>query len=128
MLLPPPETVAWMPAAELNHPPPMTALDPLAVLPRPPAMVASGASAVFWLPPPMLVEPELARLSKIITEQRAVGVKERDVALKTAKQADSTGGSDKAKPPTTGLPDNFDEIVRRIYGVEVKDEERTCQL
>ena len=65
---------------------------------------------------------ELARLSKIITEQRAVGVKERDVELKTAKQTDSAGGSDKSKPPDTGLPDNFDEIVRRIYGVEVKDE------
>ncbi|MCH8964985.1 MAG: DUF3486 family protein [Planctomycetes bacterium] len=63
---------------------------------------------------------ELARLSKIITEQRAVGVKERDVELKTAKQAGSAAGNDKAKPLTTGLPDNFDEIVRRIYGVEIK--------
>ena len=78
---------------------------------------------------------EMARLSKIITEQRAVGVKERDVALKTGKQTDSAGGNDKAKPPPTGLPDNFDEIVRRIYGVEIKDEvrstkdeKRSCQL
>ena len=70
---------------------------------------------------------ELARLSKIITEQRAVGVKERNVELKTAKQADSAGGNDKAKPPPTGLPDNFDEIVRRIYGVEIKDETRTAK-
>ncbi len=78
---------------------------------------------------------ELARLSKIITEQRAVGVKERDVELKKAKQTDAAGGSDKAQPPATGLPDNFDEIVRRIYGVEIKDEvrstkdeKRSCQL
>lgn len=78
---------------------------------------------------------ELVRLSKIITDQRAVGVKERDVAIKTAKQTDSAGGNDLAKPPPTGLPDNFDEIVRRIYGVEVKDEvrrakdeKRSCQL
>ncbi len=78
---------------------------------------------------------ELARLSKIITEQRAVGVKERDVELKKAKQTGSAGGNDKAKPPTTGLPDNFDEIVRRLYGVEIKDEvrrakdeKRSCQL
>ncbi len=65
---------------------------------------------------------ELARLSKIITEQRAVGAKERDVELKTARQTDSAGGNDKAQSPITGLPDNFDEIVRRIYGVEIKDE------
>ena len=78
---------------------------------------------------------ELARLSKIITEQRAVGVKERDVELKKEKQADSTDDNVKAKPPATGLPDNFDEIVRRIYGVEIKDEVRrakdekkSCQL
>ncbi len=78
---------------------------------------------------------ELARLSKIITEQRAVGVKERDVELKTVKQADSAGGNDKVKPSTTGLPDNFDDIVRRIYGVEIedevrstKDEKKSCQL
>ncbi len=67
---------------------------------------------------------ELARLSKIVAEQRAVGVKERDVELKTAKQTDSAGGNDKTNPPTTGLPDNFDDIVRRIYGVEIKDEVR----
>ncbi len=78
---------------------------------------------------------ELARLSKIITEQRAVGVKERDVELKAAKQSDSAGDNDKSNPPATGLPDNFDEIVQRIYGVEVKDEvrsakdeTRSCQL
>ncbi len=78
---------------------------------------------------------ELARLSKIITEQRAVGVKERGVELKKAKQTDAAGGSDKAQPPATGLPDNFDEIVRRLYGVEIKDEarstkdeKRSCQL
>ncbi len=71
---------------------------------------------------------ELARLSKIITEQRAVGVRERNVELKAAKQTDTAGGSDKTKPPTTGLPDNFDEIVRRIYGVEIKDEKKSCQL
>ncbi len=70
---------------------------------------------------------ELARLSKIITEQRAVGVRERNVELKAAKQADSAGGNDKAKPPDTGLPDNFDEIVRRIYGVEIKDEARSTK-
>jgi hypothetical protein len=70
---------------------------------------------------------ELARLSKIITEQRAVGVKERDVELKTAKQTDAAGGNDKAKAPTTGLPDNFDDIVRRIYGVEIKEEKRSSQ-
>ena len=78
---------------------------------------------------------ELARLSKIITDQRTVGIKERNAAFKTAKQTDSTSGNDKAQPPATGLPDNFDEIVRRIYGVEVKDEvrstkdeKRSCQL
>jgi hypothetical protein len=71
---------------------------------------------------------ELARLSKIITEQRAVGVKERDVELKAAKQADSAGDNDKSNPPATGLPDNFDEIVQRIYGVEIKDEKKSCQL
>ncbi|MCH8969466.1 MAG: hypothetical protein IIA66_10170 [Planctomycetes bacterium] len=71
---------------------------------------------------------ELVRLSKIITDQRAVGVKERNVELKTAKQTDSAGGNDKAKPLDTGLPENFDEIVRRIYGVEIKDEKRSCQL
>ena len=70
---------------------------------------------------------ELVRLSKIITDQRAVGVKERDVELKTAKQADSAGGNDKTKLPDTGLPDNFDEVVRRIYGVEIKDEVRRAK-
>jgi len=70
---------------------------------------------------------ELARLSKIITDQRAVGVKEREAELKTAKQTDSAGGNDKAKPLDTGLPDNFDEIVRRIYGVEIKDEARRAK-
>jgi len=71
---------------------------------------------------------ELARLSKIITEQRAVGVKERDLELKTTKQADSACGNDGTKPPAPGLPDNFDEIVQRIYGVEIKDEKGSCQL
>ena len=70
---------------------------------------------------------ELVRLSKIITDQRAVGVKERDVELKKAKQARSAGGNDKAKPLDTGLPENFDEIVRRIYGVEIKDEARRAK-
>ena len=52
---------------------------------------------------------------------------ERDVELKKAKQARSAGGNDKAKPLDTGLPENFDEIVRRIYGVEIKDETRRAK-
>ncbi len=70
---------------------------------------------------------ELVRLSKIITDQRAVGVKERDVEIKAAKQAETVSGGEKAKPSATGLPDNFDEIVRRIYGVEIKDEVRSTK-
>ncbi len=70
---------------------------------------------------------ELARLSKIITDQRAVGAKERDVEIKAAKQGETVIDGEKAEPPPTGLPDNFDEIVRRIYGVEIKDEVRSTK-
>ena len=67
---------------------------------------------------------ELVRLSKIITDQRAVRIKERDVEIKAAKQAETVNDGEKAELPATGLPDNFDEIVRRIYGVEIKDEKQ----
>ncbi len=67
---------------------------------------------------------ELVKLSKIIAEQRAVAAKERDVELKNAKRSQSAGGDEQPKPSRTGLPENFDDIVRRIYGVDVKDEIR----
>lgn len=71
---------------------------------------------------------ELGRLSKIIAEQRTAATKERGVELKSkadrAKMSDSDGP---AGPMHTGLPDNFDEIVRRIYGVELKDEGRRAK-
>lgn len=66
---------------------------------------------------------ELGRLSKIIAEQRTVATKERGVELKSkADRAKTSNRDGPARPTHTGLPDNFDEIVRRIYGVELKDE------
>ena len=65
---------------------------------------------------------ELAKLSKIIAEQRASNVKEREVGLKElTRAAQSTAGDGHDKPQRTGLPENFDEVVRRIYGVEFED-------
>ena len=65
---------------------------------------------------------ELAKLSKIIAELRAGNVKKREVELKEeAKAANSGASNGHGELPRTGLPENFGEIVRRIYGVELKD-------
>ncbi len=71
---------------------------------------------------------DLGRLSKIIAEQRTAGTKERGVELKSkADQAKTSDRDSPARPTHSGLPDNFDEIVRRIYGVELKDEVRRAK-
>ncbi len=68
---------------------------------------------------------DLGRLSKIIAEQRTATTKERGVEMKTKVERTKTSDRDgQARPMHTGLPDNFDDIVRRIYGVELKDEGR----
>lgn len=66
---------------------------------------------------------DLGRLSKIIAEQRTAATKERGVELKSkADQAKTSDRDGQDRPTHSGLPDNFDEIVRRIYGVELKDQ------
>lgn len=68
---------------------------------------------------------DLGRLSKIIAEQRTATTKERGVELKTKAERTKTSDRDgQPRPMHARLPDNFDEIVRRIYGVELKDEGR----
>ena len=67
---------------------------------------------------------ELVKMSKIIAEQRATALKERDAAM---KQARPDGESESAKSPHSPLPDNFAEVIGRIYGVDVKDKEQSTK-
>ena len=67
---------------------------------------------------------ELVKISKIIAEQRATALKEKDAAM---KQARPDGESQSAKSPHSPLPDNFAEVIGRIYGVEVKDKEQSTK-
>ena len=64
---------------------------------------------------------ELLKISKIITEQRATALKEKDSAAKSDGEGQAT------KSPYNPLPDNFAEVIGRIYGVEVDDTEQSTQ-
>lgn len=62
---------------------------------------------------------ELLKLSKILAEQQTAIVKAGDLQLKERKLDAELLPPPPAPPPTTGLPPNFDEVVRQIYGVDV---------
>ncbi len=64
---------------------------------------------------------ELLKMSKIITEQRATALKEKEVAAKPDGESQAT------KTPHNPLPDNFAEVIGRIYGVEVNDKKQNTQ-
>ena len=64
---------------------------------------------------------ELLKISRIITEQRATALKEKEAAAKPDGEGQAT------KSPHSPLPDNFAEVIGRIYGVEVDDKEQSTQ-
>lgn len=64
---------------------------------------------------------ELLKISKIITEQRASALKEKDAAARP------DGEGQAIKSPHSPLPDNFAEVIGRIYGVQVDDKEQSTQ-
>jgi len=64
---------------------------------------------------------ELLKISRIITEQRATALKEKEAAAKPDGEGQAT------KSPHSPLPDNFAEVIGRIYGVEVDDKEHSIK-
>jgi len=61
---------------------------------------------------------DLSTISKMLHDQRKLSLEE-------ARHRSRAGGRAPATPKTTELPDEFGEVVRRIYGINLPDDAET---